>query len=145
MSFRQNAQHQGRATGKKVFDLTRGTAAARWTYKTGNYINSSPVISSDGSTVYVGNQDKKLHAVKTSDGTVLWTYETGGYVESSPAISSDGSTVYIGSDDYRLCGELNHISVEMMAANSTEIISLKTVSLSISDNAVLLRIVFLAL
>ena len=35
-----------------------------WEFKTGDAVNSSPAIGSDG-TVYVGSADKKLYAIKT--------------------------------------------------------------------------------
>ena len=35
-----------------------------WEFKTGDGVNSSPAIGSDG-TVYVGSQDNKLYAIKT--------------------------------------------------------------------------------
>ena len=35
-----------------------------WEFETGNAVNSSPAIGSDG-TVYVGSDDNKLYAIKT--------------------------------------------------------------------------------
>jgi outer membrane protein assembly factor BamB len=35
-----------------------------WEFKTGEFVDSSPTIGSDG-TVYVGSWDKKLYAIKT--------------------------------------------------------------------------------
>ena len=67
------------------------------TYKTGGRVESSPALSADGETIYVGSHDNKLHAVRTmKDGTKKWTY-TREPVLNSPAVSADGATIYIGS------------------------------------------------
>jgi len=71
-----------------------------WEFETGDEVNSSPAIGSDG-TVYVGSRDFKLYAINGKTGVKLWEFETGNYVGSSPAIGSDG-TVYVGSSDNKL-------------------------------------------
>ncbi len=71
-----------------------------WEFETGLYVLSSPAIGSDG-TVYVGSDDRKLHAINGKSGVKLWEFKTGGSVLSSPAIGPDG-TVYVGSNDYKL-------------------------------------------
>jgi len=74
-----------------------------WEFETGDWVNSSPAIGSDG-TVYVGSNDKKLYAINPKSGVKLWEFETGASligVHSSPAIGSDG-TVYVGSGDKKL-------------------------------------------
>ena len=76
------------------------TGAKLWEFQTGGGVRSSPAIGTDG-TVYVGSEDKKLHAINGQTGAKLWEFETGGGVRSSPAIGADG-TVYVGSDDYKL-------------------------------------------
>jgi outer membrane protein assembly factor BamB len=66
---------------------------------TGEDVNSSPAIGSDG-TIYVGSNDNKIYAFN-SNGTVKWTYSTGGDIVSSPTIGSD-NTIYVGSKDNKL-------------------------------------------
>ena len=61
-----------------------------WTCTTGGEIHSSPTLSADGATIYVGSVDSKLYAVSASDGTQKWTHTTGDRVYSSPALSADG-------------------------------------------------------
>jgi outer membrane protein assembly factor BamB len=69
----------------------------KWSYPTGNSVNSSSAIGSDG-TIYIGSNDNYLYAINP-DGSLEWKYETGGGLESSsPAIGSDG-TIYFGSGD----------------------------------------------
>ena len=40
---------------------------------------SSPTLSSDDATVFVGSYDNKLYAINTADGTKKWEFLTGGY------------------------------------------------------------------
>ncbi|MDP7010607.1 MAG: PQQ-binding-like beta-propeller repeat protein [Verrucomicrobiota bacterium] len=71
-----------------------------WKFKTGDWVESSPAIGSDG-TVSVGSVDKKLYAINGKTGVKLWEFKTEGEVVSSPAIGSDG-TIYVGSWDKKL-------------------------------------------
>ena len=89
--FRHNSQH----TGVSPFN---GPVAPQklWEYSAGANIQSSPVISADGTT-YFGSDDNKLYAVK-ADGTLKWTFTTGNTIINTPAIATDG-TVYINSND----------------------------------------------
>ncbi|HQW47256.1 MAG TPA: PQQ-like beta-propeller repeat protein, partial [Chitinophagaceae bacterium] len=61
-------------------------------------INSSPKVSNG--VVYFGAQDKKVYAIKQSDGSPVWDYTTVDKVESSPLIY--GGMCLIGSTDYDL-------------------------------------------
>jgi len=77
--------------------------AKKWEFATGGSVSSSPAVSHLG-VVYVGSEDRKVYAVRSSDGTAEggeWPFVTGGRVTSSPAIDSEG-TVYVGSHDHRL-------------------------------------------
>ena len=70
----------------------------KWTFTTGNWVDSSPALSKDGSTVYVGSWDNYLYAVNTDEGTLNWSFETNSYITSSPAVDLNGR-VYFGSMD----------------------------------------------
>ena len=65
-------------------------------------MRSSPALSPDGGTVYIGSNDNHLYAVDAATGEERWRFETDGGVDSSPAVSADGSVVYVGSRDDRL-------------------------------------------
>ena len=71
----------------------------KWAFKTGDGVDSSPAIGTDG-TIYVGSWDKNLYAINP-DGSKKWTFKTRGTLVSSPAIGSDG-TIYFGSWDKNL-------------------------------------------
>ncbi|HVN64786.1 MAG TPA: PQQ-binding-like beta-propeller repeat protein, partial [Candidatus Binataceae bacterium] len=87
-----------------ITDEGQGSASEDWVYSTNGPIDSSPALSADGSTVYVGSTDMNLYAVWTGTdgmntaGSEKWEFATSGQVESSPVIASDG-TIYIAADD----------------------------------------------
>lgn len=70
----------------------------KWTHAQDiwNSIRSTPALSSDGSTVYVGSDDHYFYAIHTADGTAKWWFGTEGDVCSSPVVGPDGM-VYVGS------------------------------------------------
>eukprot|EP00483_Globobulimina_turgida_P001013 UN01015 len=59
---------------------------------------SSPAISADGKTVYIGNNDFNLYAFDTATGKVNWKYYTTGQIFQSPVIGSSG-TIYISCEN----------------------------------------------
>jgi outer membrane protein assembly factor BamB len=93
--FHGNAQN----TGQSPY-IGAQTNHVKWTFQTGDWVQSSPAIGKDG-TIYVGSYDRKLYALNPDDGSVKWSYTTGNTVLSSPAIGRDG-TVYDGSSDYNV-------------------------------------------
>ena len=89
--FHYSRQH----TGQCPYSTENNNGTLKWKYPTGDCVDSSPAIGSDG-TIYVGSNG--LYALNP-DGTLKWKYPTRGYViNSSPAIGSDG-TIYVGSND----------------------------------------------
>ncbi|MFI8566815.1 PQQ-binding-like beta-propeller repeat protein [Rhodococcus sp. NPDC078407] len=61
-------------------------------------VASSPVLSEDGSTLYVADVDGRLMAFDTTDGRQKWTEGTGLGIGGSPSIASDGTIVPSGGD-----------------------------------------------
>ncbi len=59
---------------------------------------SSPSLSPDGNTVYIGCNNGDLYAVNAADGTLKWTFQTGPdhAIFSSPVVGRNGM-IYIGS------------------------------------------------
>jgi outer membrane protein assembly factor BamB len=76
---------------------TSGPVSLRWSYTTGNFVDSPAVA---GGTVYIGSDDDKVYALNAATGRLRWSYSTAGAVESSPAVA--GGTVYIGSFDHKV-------------------------------------------
>ncbi|MEO0115901.1 MAG: PQQ-binding-like beta-propeller repeat protein, partial [candidate division WOR-3 bacterium] len=66
---------------------------AHWT---GASFYSSPCIGPDG-TVYIGDEEGKLHAINSTNGTAKWTpFVASADFNSSPAINATGDRIYIG-------------------------------------------------
>ena len=65
-----------------------------WTYKTGGAVLSSAVIV-DG-VVYVGSEDKNLHAIDAKTGKKKWAFTAESLIDASPVVDND--VVYIGTD-----------------------------------------------
>lgn len=64
-----------------------------------DWVDSSPALSADGSTLYVGCWDGNLYALSTATGAQRWFQRTGEAISlSSPAVGLDG-TVYVGAVD----------------------------------------------
>jgi len=99
--FRGDARH----TGRSPYDTSHVDGTVKWSFETGDGIESSPAIGSDG-TVYVGSWDNNLYAINP-DGTEKWHFTTGGLVRSSPAIGADG-TIYVGSAEDSVVNGINY-------------------------------------
>ncbi|MSU22899.1 MAG: hypothetical protein EXS32_03650 [Opitutus sp.] len=86
----------------KLYSVTPA-GTPRWTYSGAALgSSSSPCLSADGSTVYYGGYDRKLHAIDSATGAVRWTYLLGDEVRaSSPAVDANG-VIYIGCYDFKL-------------------------------------------
>ena len=90
--------------GDKTLYAFNPNGSLKWRTATlGNGVHSSPALSTDGNTVYVGSSfggtssTRRLNAVSTSNGSVKWNFSlNAGQVVSSPAIGADG-TIYIAN------------------------------------------------
>jgi len=90
--------HDIRHTGQSQY-VGAQTNTLKWSYETGSYATTSPVIGADGA-VYFGCDDGTVYALNPN-GSLKWRYKTVGGVWSTPAIGADG-TIYIGSDDKKV-------------------------------------------
>jgi outer membrane protein assembly factor BamB len=84
-----------------LYRLAREDGTRRWRYGRRGDIESSPAISLDGTRIYAGSRDRKLHAVDARRGRVVWKHRAKDSVNSTPAVADDG-TIFVGSDDARL-------------------------------------------
>lgn len=75
-----------------------GGPQARWTFKTGGFVGSSPAVV-DG-RVFFGSQNQDVYALDATTGAQKWNFETGKIVFSSPAVVH--GVVYVGSHDGNL-------------------------------------------
>lgn len=91
--FRGSPEGTGVATAKLPDQL-----AERWTFKTGNAIEGTPVVA-DG-VVYIGSADKHCYALDLKTGQQKWKVSLGSAVLASPALRKD--RLYVGTVDGKL-------------------------------------------
>ena len=82
---------------KHVYAVTKD-GQLKWSFLAGDWVDSSPTLSPDESTVYFGSWDNKLYAVDAATGAKRWEYATGNLIIASPAVDAQGN-VYVGSSD----------------------------------------------
>ncbi|OBJ39216.1 PQQ-binding-like beta-propeller repeat protein, partial [Mycobacterium colombiense] len=63
---------------------------------------ASPVLSADGSTVYVNGRDQRLWALRAADARVKWSAPLGFLAQTPPAITPQGLIVTGGGPDTKL-------------------------------------------
>ncbi|MEB4208889.1 PQQ-binding-like beta-propeller repeat protein [Mycobacterium sp. 94-17] len=63
---------------------------------------ASPVLSADGSTVYVNGRDQRLWALRAADAKVKWSVQLGFLAQTPPAVTPQGLIVAGGGPNTRL-------------------------------------------
>ena len=63
---------------------------------------ASPVLSADGSTVYVSGRDEHLWALDSSDGTARWSVPLNYLAQTPPSVTADGLVIAGGGPGARL-------------------------------------------
>jgi outer membrane protein assembly factor BamB len=63
---------------------------------------ASPVISSDGATIYVNGRDERLWALRTADGKPKWSVPLNFLAQTPPSVTPSGLIVSGGGPDTRL-------------------------------------------
>lgn len=82
--------HGGQLTREWTSDAVGGGALA------------SPVLSADGSTIYVNGRDQRLWALHAADGKPKWSAPLGFLAQTPPSVSPQGLIVAGGGPDARL-------------------------------------------
>jgi outer membrane protein assembly factor BamB len=91
--FQQNSFHTG---GSPLVGPSTNTT--KWSVSLGGFVEGTPALSSDGSTLYFGTTTGELYAASASTGTIEWGVPAGGYsLDASPVIGPNG-TIYFSSE-----------------------------------------------
>lgn len=72
--------------------------ATRWGVLVEGNPTTPPLVSSDGSLVYVGTGRERLAAYATDDGALRWEASLDGSIPGAPALGEDG-TIYLGGSN----------------------------------------------
>jgi len=83
---------------KYIYAIYVVNGSIKWTYATGEWIESTPAISQG--TVYAGSNDKKIYALDAGNKNLRWSYVTGGSISSSPSVVN--GVLYVGSRDNKV-------------------------------------------
>ena len=65
-------------------------------------VMASPVLSSDGSTIYVNGRDERLWALHAADGKPKWSVPLKFLAQTPPSVTPSGLIVSGGGPDTRL-------------------------------------------
>ena len=76
-----------------VYAMSSSDGSNLWQYNTGGTVKSTPALSDDGSTIYVGSDDTNMYALSAQTGSLVWQQDTNGEVQSSPVITPQGVVV----------------------------------------------------
>ena len=74
---------RGMKPSNRTLVTTKDGGELVWKFEAGGYyVDSSPALGNDGTTVYVGSDDGYLYAVDAATGVQKWKFETGSGVNS---------------------------------------------------------------
>lgn len=79
----------------RIYSFDQKDGALAWTYSTGGYVYSGPVVANTrhtGPTVYIGSFDGNVYALNAKSGEPRWIHSAGGSVIGS--LSAVGDIVY---------------------------------------------------
>jgi outer membrane protein assembly factor BamB len=84
--------------GFRRLDLDDGSE--EWTFETDDIVMSNPGIDPEADVVFVGGDDRQVHALDAASGEALWSTYVGGTVLGSLTVTADA--VLVGSYDAHL-------------------------------------------
>jgi outer membrane protein assembly factor BamB len=88
--------HAGVGTGTAPANGVRSyplNGAPGWTTSIDGTVATSPVLSANEATVYVGTDAGTLYALATADGTIQWSAPLGTAITAAPALAN--GTLYV--------------------------------------------------
>ena len=70
------ARAGGRADAAPATKSASAPEAQRWAFVTGSIVHSSPAVSPDGASIFVGSGDNKVYALNAATGVQRWAFAT---------------------------------------------------------------------
>jgi outer membrane protein assembly factor BamB len=102
--FRNGPAHTGyNATERSLSGANVSRLRVAWTHRTSQPVWSSAAVV--GTTLYIGSNDRRVYALRASDGRQIWSAGVGGR-PAAPAVSR--GVVYVFADDSSLTAFLAH-------------------------------------
>ena len=74
----------GISDGYQLFAIDPVTGEIEWSFATGGYVWSSPIVQ--GEIVYVGSGDGSVYALNALSGQEIWHFETENAIYSTPLV-----------------------------------------------------------
>lgn len=96
---------------------------------------ASPVLSADGTTVYVNGRDKRLWALDTANGKARWSVPLEYQPQTPPSVSPDGLIVSGGGPEAKLVGIKDNGDAGEVAWSRDDVEALSTSSRGGTDVA----------
>lgn len=90
-----------------TINTTNGNITYSRTVAVGNTINSTPIVGSDGTTIYFGCDDSKAYAVDSSStlsDLSGWPNTAGGPISATPAVDEANNVAIFGSNEGKVYG-----------------------------------------
>ena len=89
--FHHDLQHTGYSNS-----LAPNTNKTKWSFTTGNVVESSPAVVDD--RVFVGSNDFNLYCLNATTGGEIWRYAASHYIMTGPSVAE--GRVYVGTGDW---------------------------------------------
>jgi outer membrane protein assembly factor BamB len=86
------------STARGLYALDAGNGSVRWRFDTELPLGNSPTV--DGSVVYVGGFDRKIHALNALNGTHLWSFDGAQAGYSTNPLVVEGKVIAGNRDGY---------------------------------------------
>lgn len=89
------------AAGSTLYGLNPNGSQRFAFVQSGATFNTTPVVSPDGSTVYVASAGGVIYALEFGSGAARWNYPLGGTITASPVVEPSGHVI-AGSSNSKL-------------------------------------------
>ncbi len=78
------------SAGSAVYGLNPANGSVLWTHPTSSGVRPAAAFSPDGAVAYVCCDDRRMYAIRVSDGAQLWAYIATHEMRAAPAVGFGG-------------------------------------------------------